>query len=63
MSVVLDGNSLTVGQVEDVARRRVPVDVAEDAWKRIETCRAMLEEKIQAREVMYGVTTGIGEFS
>ncbi len=63
MTVVLDGNSLTVEQVEQVARRRVPVDVAEDAWKRIETCRAMLEEKIQAREVMYGVTTGIGEFS
>jgi len=26
-------------------------------------CRAMLEEKIEAREIMYGVNTGIGEFS
>ncbi|MCJ7530501.1 MAG: aromatic amino acid ammonia-lyase, partial [Anaerolineales bacterium] len=27
------------------------------------TCRNMLEEKIQAGEVMYGINTGIGEFS
>jgi histidine ammonia-lyase len=31
--------------------------------ERIKTCRAMLEEKIQAHEIMYGVNTGIGEFS
>ncbi len=63
MTVVLDGKHLTVEQVEEVARNRVPVDVAPEAWERIAACRAMLEEKIQAREVMYGVTTGIGEFS
>ncbi|HHL58037.1 MAG TPA: aromatic amino acid lyase, partial [Bacteroidetes bacterium] len=27
------------------------------------TCRAMLEKKIEANEIMYGVNTGIGEFS
>ncbi len=31
--------------------------------ERIRTCRQMLEEKIQAHEIMYGVNTGIGEFS
>ncbi len=30
---------------------------------RMKACRAMLEEKIQAHEIMYGVNTGIGEFS
>ena len=34
-----------------------------DAVVRINRCRAMLEEKKQAHEIMYGVNTGIGEFS
>jgi histidine ammonia-lyase len=34
-----------------------------DALARIRTCRAMLEEKMAAHEIMYGVNTGIGEFS
>jgi histidine ammonia-lyase len=34
-----------------------------DALKRIKACRAMLEKKIDAHEIMYGVNTGIGEFS
>ena len=33
------------------------------ALERIKVCRAMLEEKLQAREIMYGTNTGIGEFS
>ncbi|HEX7974848.1 MAG TPA: aromatic amino acid ammonia-lyase, partial [Anaerolineales bacterium] len=34
-----------------------------EALERIKTCRLMLEEKIRAHEIMYGVNTGIGEFS
>ena len=34
-----------------------------EAVERIKVCRAMLEEKIVAKEIMYGVNTGIGEFS
>ncbi|MDR3666458.1 MAG: aromatic amino acid ammonia-lyase, partial [Ignavibacteriaceae bacterium] len=33
------------------------------ALERIKVCRRMLEEKILAKEIMYGVNTGIGEFS
>ena len=32
-------------------------------FKRILACRAMLEEKVKAHEIMYGVNAGIGEFS
>jgi histidine ammonia-lyase len=31
--------------------------------ERIKVCRRMLEDKIRAHEIMYGVNTGIGEFS
>lgn len=63
MSVVLDGKSLTLEQVEKVARYNEKVEVAPEAWERIKKCRAMLDKKIEAREIMYGVNTGIGEFS
>jgi histidine ammonia-lyase len=63
MAVVLDGTGLTVDDVVRVARHGEKVEITEAALERIKVCRAMLEEKIQAREIMYGVTTGIGEFS
>ncbi len=63
MSVELNGSKLTIHDVEAVARNRDNVSVSNDAWQRIENCRTMIQNKIDAHEVMYGVTTGIGEFS
>ena len=61
--VVLDGDSLTIERLVDVARNGAKVSLHPDAEARILQCRAMLEEKIIAHEIMYGVNTGIGEFS
>ena len=63
MTIVLDGSGLTVEKLVRIARHGEKVELAPDAVERIKTCRAMLEEKIQANEIMYGVNTGIGEFS
>ena len=63
MKVELDGGSLTIGRLAGVARDGASVSLAPAARKRIAASRAMLEEKIAAHEVMYGITTGIGEFS
>jgi histidine ammonia-lyase len=63
MAVRLDGSSLTIEDVVKVARHGEPVALAPEALERIRACRGMLEEKIQAHEIMYGVNTGIGEFS
>ncbi len=63
MSIVLDGSGLTVEKIVRIARNEEQVELSKDSIVRIKTCRAMLEEKIQAREIMYGVNTGIGEFS
>ncbi len=59
----LDGRSLKIEDVVAVARRGEKVEVTKDSWDRIKKCRDMCEEKIKAREIMYGVNTGIGEFS
>ena len=63
MPVELNGSNLSIHDVEAVSRNRDSVSVSKDAWQRIETCRTMIQNKIDAHEVMYGVTTGIGEFS
>ncbi|MBI5240498.1 MAG: aromatic amino acid lyase [Elusimicrobia bacterium] len=63
MPITIDGRSLTIEDVVRVARHGEPVELAPEAVERIKKCRGMLEKKIQAREIMYGVNTGIGEFS
>jgi len=63
MTIVLDGSSLTIERLVRVAREREPVELDAAALERIRACRAMLETKLAAREVMYGTNTGIGEFS
>lgn len=63
MTVVLDGSGLTVEKLVQIARHGEKVELHPEAWERIKVCRAMLEEKIVAGEIMYGVNTGIGEFS
>jgi histidine ammonia-lyase len=63
MTIVLDGSGLTIEKLVSIARHGEKVELAPDALERIKTCRAMLEEKVQAHEIMYGVNTGIGEFS
>lgn len=63
MAIVLDGYHLTVEKLVQIARHNEKVELAADALERIKVCRGMLEEKIQANEIMYGVNTGIGEFS
>lgn len=59
----ITGNNLSIEDVVKVAREREEVTIATEALERINTCRAMLERKIEANEIMYGVNTGIGEFS
>lgn len=63
MTISLDGSSLTIEKVVAIARNNEKVELAPEALERIRVCRAMLEEKLANREVMYGTNTGIGEFS
>ncbi len=63
MSIILNGADLTVDKVVNVARNFEKVELHTESISRINKCRAMLEKKIQAHEIMYGVNTGIGEFS
>ncbi len=63
MTIIVDGSGLSVEKLVRIARGGEKVELHPDALERIKCCRDMLEEKIQAHEIMYGVNTGIGEFS
>ncbi len=61
--IVITGSGLTVEKVVRVARNNEKVRLHPAAVVRIKKCREMLEKKVRAKEIMYGVNTGIGEFS
>ncbi|MGD9264364.1 MAG: aromatic amino acid ammonia-lyase [Lysobacterales bacterium] len=61
--LTITGKGLTIENIESVARRGEQVALHADAIQRINTCRGFIEERIEDHEVMYGVNTGIGEFS
>jgi histidine ammonia-lyase len=63
MTIMLDGSGLTLENFTRIARSGEQVELHPAALDRIKTCREMLEKKIKAHEIMYGVNTGIGEFS
>jgi histidine ammonia-lyase len=63
MPVIVDGDHLTIENVVRVARENEPVEIPDEAMERIRENRTIVDKKVEDREVMYGVTTGIGEFS
>lgn len=63
MAIILNGSGLTVEKLVKIARNGEKVELDKKALERIKKCRALLEKKIEAKEIMYGVNTGIGEFS
>ncbi len=63
MTYTVTGAGLTIEDLVNVARHHHQVELHPEAVERIKKCRAMLEKKIEAHEIMYGVNTGIGEFS
>lgn len=63
MAIILDGNSLTIEKLVQIARYAEKVELSPSSLERIKKCRAMLEKKLASKEIMYGTNTGIGEFS
>ncbi|MBI3360739.1 MAG: aromatic amino acid lyase, partial [Chloroflexi bacterium] len=63
MTIILDGSGLTIERLVRIARGGEKVELDAEALERVKVCRRMVEEKLAAREIMYGTNTGIGEFS
>ena len=60
MSVILDGEQLTLAEVVRVARGDERVEVAAAALDRVRAARAVVERAVAGTDGVYGVTTGVG---
>ena len=60
---LIDGNSLTLQDVANAARKNYKVDLTDAAVGRIEKSREYVDRLVQEEKVVYGITTGFGEFS
>ena len=61
--MIIGNEKLTTEKLVKVARFNEKIELHSDAIKRIKKCRNMIEEKIISGEIIYGINTGIGEFS
>lgn len=63
MKVLLNGNDLTIEEVIKVARTNIEVELTEDAIKKMEQSRKLVDEFVDENKVVYGITTGFGKFN
>jgi len=63
MPVMVDGESLTIEDVVQVARHNEPVILDDSAVPRIKSSRAVVETAIKEGDVVYGVNTGFGNLA
>jgi histidine ammonia-lyase len=62
-SVVLDGNSLSIGDVTRVARDGAQVELSAAARERMERTNKVVRRIVENGDTVYGVTTGFGKLS
>jgi len=63
MSLTITGKNLKIKDIVDVARNNKKIELSSESIKKINNCRDLVESKIKSGEIMYGINTGIGEFS
>ncbi|MEW5800041.1 MAG: histidine ammonia-lyase [Bacteroidota bacterium] len=64
MTLTLDGNSLSIEQLYTAAKNSAAtIALSPKAKKAMQRSRALVEEWLAKDEVIYGVTTGFGEFA
>jgi len=63
MPITFNGYGLTIEKMVDIARNEEKIELAPESVELIAKCRKLVEDKIERRETMYGINTGIGEFS
>ncbi|TCO76404.1 histidine ammonia-lyase [Marinisporobacter balticus] len=61
--VYIDGNSLTLQDIVDVARKNYTVGLTDEAVEKVKKARAFVDKLVDEGKVVYGITTGFGKFS
>jgi len=63
MKVIIDGEHLTIEQVCDVARDYAEVEIAPEVREKVDASHELVLKLVESGNVLYGITTGIGEFA
>src|SRR5438093_208653 len=64
MTLSLNGNTLTIADVVRIANdASVRIELAADSVERMRASRAVVDSWVERGDVVYGVTTGFGEFA
>jgi len=58
--LILDGEKLDPGLLVQAALSSRPVDLSDEAWKRISMSRGIVDGIVESGQAAYGVTTGVG---
>ena len=61
--LILDGQALTLNEIEAVAMRGCRVEIADEARRRVVESRGLIESILAAGETVYGVNTGFGKLA
>lgn len=62
--ILIDGDSLTLSQINDVAyQKRKKVILTNEAKDKVNKCRVYVEKIISSKKVVYGLNTGFGKFA
>jgi len=59
----IDGKSLTLDRVEIFLSGSINIALTAESKKRVNKARAMVDKWVKTDEVVYGITTGFGEFA
>ena len=61
--IIIDGNSLSFEQLEQIAVASAPIELSSDSRKNVQFCREYVDKLISENQLVYGLTTGFGKFS
>jgi histidine ammonia-lyase len=61
--IIIDGNSLSLEAVGQVACENYPIRLAASSIERVNKCREYVDKVIANGDIVYGLTTGFGKFS
>ena len=63
MAIVINGKNLTVKEIIRVCRKDEKVVISEDAKVAVKKARDYIEKKLDEGAIIYGLTTGFGQFA
>lgn len=63
MEIVLSSKRITLDDLINVTRNGYKVKISEEAYKKIDKARALVDKYVEEGRVSYGITTGFGKFA